>query len=51
MHRKIAAFLCGSALAIPFLSRGAEPEPPGAERQWIEDSNRYTQMLVDVRVR
>jgi hypothetical protein len=51
MHRKIAAFLCGSALAIPFLSRGAEPESPGAERQWIEDSNRYTQMLVDVRVR
>jgi hypothetical protein len=51
MYRNIAAFLCGSALAVPFLSRGAEPESPGAERQWIEDSNRYTQMLVDVHVR
>jgi Bacterial protein of unknown function (DUF885) len=51
MHRKIGAFLCGSALAIPLLSLGAESGSPGAERQWIEDSNRYTQMLVEVHVR
>ncbi len=50
MQRHIAAFLCSSALAMPLVALGALPEPPTPERQWVEDSNRYTQMLVDVRV-
>lgn len=48
MHRILGPVFIGFALALPGHSI-AEQTKPG--QQWIEDSNRYTQMLVDIHVR
>jgi Bacterial protein of unknown function (DUF885) len=53
MHRNLAAVFIGSALVMPahVPAQSSEPTTPRAGQQWIEDSNRYTQMLVDVHIR
>jgi Bacterial protein of unknown function (DUF885) len=53
MHRNLAAVFIGSALLMPahVPAESSEPTTPRAGQQWIEDSNRYTQMLVDVHIR
>jgi uncharacterized protein (DUF885 family) len=63
MHRIPALLLVGScvlatahaiaASAQPVDPTAAQPDTgqPKTERQWIENSNRYTQMLVDVDIR
>ena len=50
MHRNcsLAVLLIGSALLMPGQSKAGNSKP---EQQWIEESNRYTQMLLDVVIR
>jgi hypothetical protein len=53
MPREFAALFFVSIFAMlpQLIAQSAEPAKPGTGQQWIEDSDRYAQMLVDVRIR